>query len=79
MIVSVLLFWITNIYIIAVIFLFINISQYVFNFSLGSLVCFSVNNKAKARFFAVRDIFLYGSIALGLMISGILVKKYGRK
>lgn len=78
-IVSVLLFWITNIYIIAVIFLFINISQYVFNFSLGSLVCFSVNNKAKARFFAIRDIFLYGSIALGLMISGILVKKYDVK
>lgn len=78
-IVSMLLFWITNIYIVVVIFLLINISQYVFNFSLGSLICFSVDNKAKARFFAIRDIFLYGSIALGLMASGMLVNKYDVK
>jgi MFS family permease len=78
-ILAALLFLISNVYIIVVIFLLINISQYVFNFSLGSLICFSVNNKAKARFFAVRDIFLYGSIALGLMISGILVNKYDVK
>ena len=78
-IVAALLFLISNIYVIAVIFLLINISQYVFNFSLGSLICFSVGNNEKARFFAVRDIFLYGSIALGLLISGVLVNKYDIK
>lgn len=76
---AVVLFLVTNTYIVAVIFLLINISQFVFNFSLGSSICLSVPNDEKARYFAVRDIFLYGSIALGLALSGILVKKYDVK
>lgn len=78
-IISGILFLVTNTYIITVIFLLINISQFVFNFSLGSSICLSIDNDKKARFFAVRDVFLYGSIALGLMISGVLVKKYNVK
>ena len=77
--VSGVLFLVTNTYVIAVIFLLINVSQPVFNFSLGSAICLSIDNQAKARFFAVRDVFLYGSIALGLMLSGILVKRYDVK
>lgn len=76
---SFLLFLISNTYTIAIIFLLINVSQYVFNFSLGSLICFSVDNNEKAKFFAIRDVFLYGSIALGLMLSGVLANKYDIK
>lgn len=76
---AIVLFLISNIYIIAIIFLLINVSQYIFNFSLGSLICFSVDNNEKAKYFAVRDVFLYGSIALGLTISGILANKFDIK
>lgn len=76
---AIVLFLISNIYIIAIIFLLINVSQYVFNFSLGSLICLSVDNNEKAKYFAVRDVFLYGSIALGLTISGILANKFDIK
>ena len=73
------LFFLSNTLLIAVLFLLINMSQIIFNFSLGSAICLAIDNKAKARFFAVRDVFLYGAIALGLMLSGVLVKHYDVK
>lgn len=76
---SLLLFAVINVYIIALVFLAISITQPVFNFSLGSFICVSIDDDKKAKFFAVRDFFLYGSISLGLMLSGILVKKYDIK
>lgn len=73
------LFLATNAVLIAALFFMINISQIVFNFSLGSAICLAVDSRDKGKFFAVRDVFLYGSISLGLFLSGILVKHVGMK
>jgi len=45
----------------------------VFNFSAGTNIIYGIDNSKKGKFFAIRDLFLYSSIALGLFVSSLII------
>lgn len=49
-------------------------SRTIFNFSVGNEIIFHVEDSKKGKFFAVRDMFLFSGISLGLFIAGIMTK-----
>lgn len=49
--------------------------RYFINYSIGNKISFAVKN-GRSKFFAVRDLFLFGGISLGGFISSLLLKKY---
>lgn len=45
-----------------------------FNYSLGNDINYEIAEEHRGKYFAVRDLFLYGGISLGLFLGGQLVK-----
>lgn len=45
-----------------------------FNYSLGNDINYEIADEHRGKYFAVRDLFLYGGISLGLFLGGQLVK-----
>ena len=48
-----------------------------FNYSLGNDINYEIEDDHRGKYFAVRDLFLYGGISLGLFLGGQLVKVIG--
>lgn len=46
------------------------------NFSLGTDINYNIPASNRGKFFGIRDLFLYGGISLGLLVSGIIIKTY---
>lgn len=46
----------------------------VFNFSIGNSINLAIPSKERSEYFAVRDIFLYGAIAISTLISSWIIK-----
>ena len=48
-----------------------------FNYSLGNDINYEIEDEHRGKYFAVRDLFLYGGISLGLFLGGLFVKHTG--
>ena len=48
-----------------------------FNYSLGNDINYEIEDEHRGKYFAVRDLFLYGGISLGLFLGGLFVKRAG--
>ena len=48
-----------------------------FNYSLGNDINYEIEDEHRGKYFAVRDLFLYGGISLGLFLGGLFVKRVG--
>lgn len=53
------------------------VGRLVFNNSLGNKICYSIDEESSSAFFSVRDLYLYGGIALGSLISSFLINQLG--
>lgn len=45
----------------------------IFNYSIGNTINYQIDKKNRGKYFALQDLFLFGSISLGLYLGGILV------
>ena len=49
----------------------------IFNYSIGNSVNLSIPSKERSEYFAVRDVFLYGGIAISTFLSSYIIQKVG--
>lgn len=62
-----------------VIFMFLIIivsGRTIFNFSFGNSINYSLPEENRGKFFALRDLFLFGSISIGLFLGSIYISKF---
>lgn len=51
----------------------------VFNFSFGNMINYKIDKRSRGKYFALRDLFLFGSISVGLFAGGIITEKINIK
>ena len=56
---------------------FLFLGRLVFNNSLGNKICYSIDEGSSSVFFSLRDLYLYGGISLGSLVSGFLISRLG--
>ena len=57
--------------------LFLFLGRLIFNNSLGNKICYSIDEESSSVFFSVRDLYLYGGISLGSLVSSFLIGHFG--
>ncbi len=67
----------SNIYMVFIFALLLYSGRTFFNFSFGNSVNYSMDNSDRGKYFALRDLFLFGSISIGLFAASYLTKIYG--
>jgi len=55
---------------------FLFLSRLIFNFSIGNKINSNINEDNRSKFFSLRDLFLYGSISIGLIAGGFVVNQF---
>ncbi|HNV43163.1 MAG TPA: MFS transporter [Exilispira sp.] len=55
--------------------LMIMISRTVFNYSYGNAINYSIESDSRGKYFAIRDLFLFGSISIGMFLGSIITSK----
>ncbi len=64
-------------YFLVLFFLLLLISgRTIFNFSLGNSINYTFARENRGKYFALRDVFLFGSISIGLFLGGLYTAKY---
>jgi len=64
--------WVVFLFVYAVLF-----ARESFNFSIGNKICASIDDDISSRFFAIRDLFLYTSVSIGLLVGSFIARQFG--
>lgn len=48
----------------------------IYNYSLGNSINYVIEEENRGKYFALRDLFLFGSISLGMMLSSVYLKEF---
>lgn len=65
---------VNQVYLLAAVLVVLTCVRTGFNYSLGNDINYEIAEEHRGKYFAVRDLFLYGGISLGLFLGGQLVK-----